>query len=114
MNTTIQDLCEKLRECFCTGVRDDVLIQETGGSVVPFIPQANQGIDVCVEEVSDWEISVMPERTDEKGVVIYDIKRMGDLFDPLIYMSAQEGSVQMMGHFQGDVIRVKINLSAKE
>jgi hypothetical protein len=117
MNTTMQNLCEKLRECYFTGVKDDVLRQEVGGSVIPFVPKAHQGIEVLLEDTSDDtfnEITISPERTDEKGVVLYDIKRIAELFDPLVYNSAQEGQISFMGHFQGDVIRVKINLSAKE
>jgi len=117
MNTTMQNLCEELRECFYTGVKDEALLQETGGSVVPFVPQADQGIEVHLEDTSDDtinEITISPERTDEKGVVVFDVKKMGELFAPLVYTSAQEGQIAFMGHFQGDVIRVKINLSAKE
>lgn len=115
----ITELCRKLEGCFHTGVREDCVDWEVGGTVIPTIPQAFQGVGVYFEHKAKetvTEISIYPIRTKEEGVMNFDLKQIVGLFDPLVCafgrcQDQEKAILDFMGHYQGELFRVKLFLN---
>ena len=122
MNELTQELCRKLRQCFHTGVREENVATEVGGTVLPTIPQAFKGVDVhfeTSEKESVTEIEIYPVRTAEAGVMTFDLKNLAELFEPLLTaygrcVDSDKATLDLTGYYCDTLFRVQLFLKEEQ
>ncbi len=119
MSELTKELCRKLRGCFHTGVKEEYAQSRMGGTVLPTIPQAFQGVDVRFEDEDKddvVEISIYPIRTAEEGVMNFDLKNIVALFEPLISacgrcIDNEKATLDFTGYYCNKLFRIQLYLT---